>query len=154
MIKTNEIKRKRFRVVRTIGKTISQNKIWFFLASLLMLFGACSNDALDPDLAQISVEFVWDTKNLGTSPEMTLKNVPQGTVYFKVRMFDLDNRYPHGDEKIKNDNSNIIKPGAIDPYQEPAPMYGSPRYEVTIKAFNQEGKIIGIGKKMRRYPEE
>jgi len=137
--------------LRDFRKTIVPHAVNLLAIAFLILFVSCSNDNCGPNCAEISVDFTWDNENMGTSPELILQDVPKGTTHFEVKMFDLSNRYPHGKEKIKNDGSNKIKAGTIDPYQEPQPMFGPTRYEFTIKALNQDGKVIGIGKKMRRF---
>ncbi|MCP4553549.1 MAG: hypothetical protein GY834_16240 [Bacteroidetes bacterium] len=137
--------------LKSLRKTIMPHTGCLLVIAFLILFVSCSSDNCGPDCAKISIDFTWDLKNMDISPKLILQSVPKGTTHFKIKMFDLSNRYPHGNEKIINDGSNIIKAGTIDPYQEPQPMFGPTRYEFTIKALNQDGKIIGIGKKMRKF---
>jgi hypothetical protein len=113
----------------------------------------------------MKVDFSWETGNINTSPELMVSSVPADTKQFKVRMFDLTNNWEHGAYTFLNDDANtrrskeladsvIIPAGKVKGYSGPGGSYGSPRYEFSVKAIDDNGTIIGIGKKMRRYPEE
>ena len=124
------------------------------LIMIFLIFSIPSCEKVGDDVAKISVEFAWDLKKIHISPKLQLKGVPQKTAYFKIKMHDLDANYPHGSIKLNNDGSGVIKAGAIDNYQGPSPPSSPHRYEFTVKAFNKEGVLIGVGTKMREYPEE
>jgi phosphatidylethanolamine-binding protein (PEBP) family uncharacterized protein len=116
-------------------------------------FFGCTKDY--SDLPQISVSFSWPEKNVHEiSPEIKLNNVPDSTKSFQINMFDLDNRYNHGGGTIVNDGSRLIPEGALKKYRGPAPIYGSPRYEISVKALDEKGKVVAFGKKMRKFPPE
>lgn len=134
-----------------------QSRIFFpglFLSALLLLTGSCRDEPIGPDVPEISVDFTWDIAKMDTSPEMILGNVPPGTASFEVKMYDLDDRVRLGIAQIRNNGSNTIKAGAIAHYQRPGHVWATARYEYSIKAFDQDGKIIGFGKKIRPYPED
>jgi phosphatidylethanolamine-binding protein (PEBP) family uncharacterized protein len=126
---------------------------------------SCSSEKRSPDLVEMPVDFSWSTGNIDNSPELHVSNVPLETKQFNVTMIDLSNNWEHGDWDFPNDNAHviqtqansgllIIRSGAVKGYKGPGGSYGSARYEFTVKAIDPEGVIVGIGKKMRRYPEE
>ena len=123
------------------------------LVMLLVLFG-CSKDY--SNLPQISVDFKWPKAMTGvTSPEITLKNVPDKIKSFKIKLYDLDHYYNHGGGTVENDGSNVIPAGALKNYEGPYPPAGNrPRYELSVKALDENGQVIAFGKKMRRFPPE
>ena len=70
-------------------------------------------------------------------------------------MYDLDNRYNHGGGTVGSDGSNVIGEGALKKYEGPYPPGNmKPRYEISVKALDENGKVIAFGKKMRRFPPE
>ena len=123
------------------------------LIMLSLLFG-CSKDY--SNLPQIAVDFEWPKANTyETSPEIILKNVPDSTELFQINMFDLDNRYNHGEGTVANDGSNLIPEGTLKKYEGPYPPGNSrPRYEISVKAVDENGKVIALGKKMKKFPPE
>jgi hypothetical protein len=66
-------------------------------------------------------------------------------------MYDLDNKYNHGGGTVANDGSNFIPEGALENYEGPTPSYGSTRYEISVKAVGDNGKVIGFGKIIKEY---
>ena len=125
----------------------------FLLIILLFLLG-CSKDY--SNLPQISVDFKWPEANTyQTSPEIKLGNVPDHTKSFKIKMYDLDNRYGHGGGTCANNGSNLIPEGTLGNYEGPYPPGNMrPRYEISVKALDDNGKVIAFGKKIRRFPPE
>ena len=121
--------------------------------AIFSVFLGCAEDY--SNLPQISVDFSWPEKRAyEISPEIKLKNVPDSTMSFQISMFDLDNRYDHGGGTVVNDGSNLISEGALKQYEGPSPMFGSPRYEISVKAVDENGRIVAFGKKMKRFPPE
>lgn len=123
-----------------------------FLMIILSFLLGCSEDY--SNLPQISVDFKWPEAWTGeeTSPELILGNVPDHTKSFSINMYDLDHRYTHGGGTYAYNGSNLIPEGSLKEYEGPYPPFGSnPRYEISVKALDENGKVIGFGKKMRRY---
>ncbi len=118
-----------------------------------MILG-CSEDY--SDLPQMSVDFIWLKDQIcfdERSPEISLKNVPDNTKLFKIKMVDIDNRYGHGGGSFKYDGSNLIPVGALKNYEGPCPPSSmNPRYEIRVKAIDENGKLIAFGKKFKIYP--
>jgi hypothetical protein len=70
-------------------------------------------------------------------------------------MYDLDNRYNHGGGTFANNGSNLIPEGALKKYEGPYPPGNMrPHYEISVKALDENGKVIAFGKKIRRFPPE
>jgi len=45
--------------------------------------------------------------------------------------------------------------GALKNYEDPCPMSSmNPRYEIRVRAINENGKVIAFGKKFKKYPFE
>jgi phosphatidylethanolamine-binding protein (PEBP) family uncharacterized protein len=123
------------------------------LVMLSVLYG-CSKDY--SDFPQITVEFNWPKANTyETSPEIILGKVPNRTKSFKIKMYDIDNRYNHGGGTCANNGSNIIPEGTLKNYEGPYPPGNMrPRYEISVKALDENSKVIAYGKKIRRFPPE
>ena len=125
----------------------------FCLIMLSFLLG-CSEDY--SNIPQISVDFQWPEVKPGLiSPEIILGNVPEQTKSFSINMYDLDHRYTHGGGTFAYNGSNLIPEGSLKEYEGPYPPFGSnPRYEISVKALDENGNVIGFGKKMRRFSHE
>ena len=124
------------------------------LFTVFFIFLGCSDDYAN--LPQITLDFSWPEKSKcfdERSPEITLKGVPGATKILSVNLFDLDNRYDHGGGDVTFRESGTIPEGALDKYRGPCPSYGAPRYELTIKALDENGNVLAFGKKTRKYPE-
>ena len=117
---------------------------------MLSVFFACSKDY--SNLPQMSVDFKWPEANTyETSPEIILKNVPESTKSFKIKMYDLDHRWGHGGGTVENDGSNVIPEGVLKDYEGPAPFRRSTRFELSVKALDENGNVIAFGKKIKEY---
>ena len=124
--------------------------ILIFCAILIVAAG-CTSDY--SDLHQITVDFEWPETNAhDTSPKITLKNIPADTKQLVINMFDLDNRYDHGGGNVEYNDSSSIPEGALKEYQGPSPFYGAPRYEISVKAVAENGRVLAFGKKMKNFP--
>ncbi len=114
----------------------------------------CSEDY--SNLPQMSVDFNWLQDQIcfdERSPEITLENVPDNTKLFKVKMKDIDNNYGHGGGTFECDGSNLIPVGALKNYEGPCPFINmNPRYEIRVKAIDENGNVIAYGKKFKIYP--
>ena len=125
-------------------------------AALIVFFmiPGCSEDY--SNLPQISVDFIWlkdQTCFDERSPEITLKNVPDNTELIKIKMVDIDNRFGHGGGTFEYDGSNLIPVGALKNYEGPCPLSSmNPRYELRVKAIDENGRVIAYGKKFKKYP--
>ena len=109
------------------------------------------------DAAVIGVEFNWQLKDKASqeNPEIHLTGVPQGTVRFYVGLVDLDLKgFDHGGGFVENDNSGIIARGATKgSYNGPDPPFRNMihDYEITVKEYDENGKVIGFGKMAKKF---
>jgi phosphatidylethanolamine-binding protein (PEBP) family uncharacterized protein len=116
---------------------------------------ACTDES--KNAAAIVVDFEWQSIDFGASenPEIRLTGVPEGTERFFVGLVDLDvSTYDHGGGYVDNDGSGIITRGSIKGnYNGPAPWLPDMihDYEITVKAYDSNGKVIGIGKKVNKF---
>ena len=116
---------------------------------------ACSNDP--ENAAVMGVEFEWQAIDNGSSenPEIRLSGVPEGTVRFLVSLVDLNmNGFDHGSGFVDNNGSGIIARGSTKgSYVGPAPHLGTDKhtYEITVRAYDKDGNVIGVGKKAKPF---
>ena len=135
-----------------LGTLASLAIIMLFLA---MALSACGGDP--PDAAPMEIDFQWRKidKSSSENPEIRVSGVPEGTVYFFVEVTDPDMpALPNGGGIVDNDGSGVIKRGTIvGHYIGPNPPYQTVRnYEVKVEALEKDKKIIGVGRKVRRFP--
>lgn len=122
--------------------------------SMLMML-SCSGES--KDVAVMGVNFEWQPIDYGSqeNPEILLTGVPEGTKRFLVSLVDLDiSTYDHGGGFVSNDGSGIIARGTIEGnYNGPAPWLPDMihDYEITVKAYNEKGTVIGIGKNIKKF---
>lgn len=130
-----------------------------FMMLLALIVSGCSSETVSPDAVVLDVDFNWTEKDRGSTenPEIRVSGIPQGTKRFFVELVDLDNPgFSHGGGFAENDGSGIIRRGSIEGH------YGGPsppppiihRYEITVKAIDINGTIVGIGKKTKAFPPD
>ena len=131
-------------------------KLMFLTIASLFLILGCATTKVDPNAVTLDVDFSWTEANRcsSKSPEIHVSGVPEGTKYFKVKLVDLDvPTWNHGGGTVANDSSGVIPAGSLKSgYNGPCPPSGSHRYQFTVKSVDGEGTIIGIGKKMQKFP--
>ena len=122
---------------------------------LLMLFLAilCSCERTSPDLLEFAIDYSWGTGpgENRKNPEIKITGIPAQTRYLKIQLVDLDMSIAnHGEvEKIEYNESGLIPYGTLKNYIGPSPPPEGHRYEFTIKALDEDGVVIGIGKKSK-----
>jgi phosphatidylethanolamine-binding protein (PEBP) family uncharacterized protein len=109
-------------------------------------------------VAEMDVYFEWNSK--GTSvyqnPEIHLSAIPETTDRFTVKLVDLDMKsFHHGGGEFTYTGSLVIPTGELEgDYQGPqAPPNKPHRYEISVKALDTSGKVVGEGRYTRQYPE-
>lgn len=123
------------------------------LIVLFFLFANCSN--ISPDAVELKVDFSWEGLVpcvAGGNPEIRVSGIPGDTKTLVVSLYD--HNLSHGKKTFAYDGSGIIKKGALDEIEGPCPVFDPGRYKFKIEAVNENGLIIGIGSKERRFPEE
>ena len=126
-----------------------------FVGLAILLACACSDQA--ENAAEMGVDFEWQQIDKGSTdnPEIRLTGVPPGTQRFLVSLMDLNlNAFDHGSGYADNDGSGIIARGAVKgSYNGPDPPFRSAKhtYEITVKALDEKGAVIGTGKNAKPF---
>lgn len=121
---------------------------------LLILF-SCTNEY--KNAAVIGVDFEWKQIDKGSqdNPEIRLTDVPEDTKRFLVSLVDLNLKgFDHGSGFVDNDGSSLIARGAVKgSYNGPDPPFPNMNhsYEITVKALDEKGTVIGLGKNAKVF---
>jgi len=135
------------------------NKTFFLLIIFGVLCFGCSKEEVDPSLPKLDMDFTWvkDQECLDKrSPEISIKEVPEGTKSLSITLYDRSNSRDHGGDTIPFEGKTVIPEGSVKgTYEGPCPpgWGASPNYELTVKALDETGKLLGVGKKVKQYPE-
>jgi len=120
----------------------------------------CSNEDTGPNIPRINLDFKWPIDQEcfdKRSPALTITEIPEGPKSVSVTLYDRSFRRDHGGGTVPYEGKNIIPEGAVTgTYEGPCPSgWGaSPEYELTVKALDDSGKVLGIGKKIKTYPDK
>lgn len=124
-------------------------------ATIICFLCSCTNDSKHATV--IDIDFDWQQIDKGAqeNPEIRMTGVPPGTKRFLVSLVDLNlNGFDHGSGYTENDGTGIIARGAVKgSYNGPDPPFPSVKhsYEITVKALDEKGTVIGIGKKAKVF---
>lgn len=116
---------------------------------------SCANET--ENIAEMGVDFEWQRTDFGSTenPEIRLTGVPEGTKRFFVGLVDLDiSTYDHGGGFVDNDRTAHIARGTVKGnYNGPAPWLPDMihDYEITVKAYDEDEKLIGVGKNVKKF---
>ena len=121
---------------------------------LLYFLFFCSCEKISIDSVELELEYSWGTEPgvNQKNPDIKLSGIPPNTIFLKVQLVDLDLPIAnHGEvEKITYSANGVIPYGSLKNYIGPSPPPEGHRYEYTIKALDENGVVIGIGKKAQR----
>ena len=122
-----------------------------------VMLGLASCGERYPDAVDMGVDYSWrSTQDAGAiSPLINLTSVPDATKRFRVELVDLDmTMASHGYGLVAYNGKPVIETGAVkDSYVGPRPPPGQThRYEITVKALDESGEVIGIGQQVKQYP--
>jgi hypothetical protein len=125
-----------------------------FIFLLLCLIIFCSCEKVSPDAVELELDYSWGT-GLGENqknPEIRLTGIPSTTKFLEVQLVDLDLSFAnHGEvEKITYVEDGLIPYGTLKNYIGPSPPPQGHLYEYTIKALDENGVVVGIGKKAKK----
>ena len=125
------------------------------VALILSVFG-CESEKVSQDAVELSVDFSWEgMERCGWgNPEISFSGVPAQTKFIKVHMYDHVYSHDHGQVIVPYTKNGIIDRGRFKEIQEPCPPGSPGRYEITIKAVDENEVVIGIGSKERYFPEK
>ena len=124
-------------------------------ALVVIVYCSCADDS--EDAAAMGVDFDWQQIDKGSTdnPDILLTGVPPGTQRFLVSLVDLNLKgFDHGSGYVDNDGTGIIGRGTVKgSYNGPDPPYPSVKhtYEITVKALDEKGAVIGIGKNAKQF---
>jgi hypothetical protein len=120
----------------------------------LLFLCSCSENSGRESIGNITVDFVWDLKHPQRSPEIHLKNTPKGTKRFHIEFIDATNEWEHGGGSITNDDTGIIRAGALKEFKGLSSTWGTPKIRLSVVAFNKDGHLIGKGEIVKRPPDD
>jgi hypothetical protein len=118
---------------------------------------SCSKEDADSSVPRLEIDFTWPNAEEcfdKRSPEIRIKEVPEGTRAFAVSLYDVSNRREHGGGTVNFEGKGLIAEGSVKGnYEGPCPpgRGASPDYEMTVKAIDEWGKVLGIGKMVKTY---
>ncbi len=131
-------------------------RIRFVLALAILGLWACGDNL--ENAAPMTVAFDWQQIDKGSqdNPEIRLGGVPPETARFLVSLVDRNlEGFDHGSGYAANDGSGVIARGAVKgSYNGPDPPFPSVKhtYEITVKALDADGRVIGIGRQAKVFP--
>ncbi|WP_080917604.1 YbhB/YbcL family Raf kinase inhibitor-like protein [Manganibacter manganicus] len=123
-------------------------------AIAIVVAGLSGCQSVPQSAAHLGVNFQFSPSSRCSpvNPQITLTGVPTGTAKYAVHMTDLDKPdYNHGGGTIIA-SGNVIPSGALKVYKGPCPPAGPHRYEISVKALDASGEIVGFGKSSQRFP--
>jgi hypothetical protein len=120
---------------------------------LVWMYLGCSKDNTDNPITKIDIDVIYDTKNPRRSPEIHLKNVPEGVNHLQILFFDDSNKWEHGGGNLPYDGSGIIQAGAVKEFKGLSSLYGFPKIRVTVTAFLENGQVVGKGSITKKPPD-
>ncbi len=130
-----------------------RNTLFVILIALCLFNFGCSNSS--PNAVELEVDFSWEgMQRCGMGiPDIHIKEVPDSTKHFVVRMYDHAYLWDHGEVKVAYNGSNIIAKSLLEDIESPCPPDTPGRYKVTVKALDENEVVIGVGSKQRYFPE-
>jgi hypothetical protein len=127
----------------------TMRRVLYLLTACLMIFSGCSSEKRSSGMAELSVDFTFRKENFckDYSPEIQIAGIPKDAKVLKIRFEDLYAGADHGGwSTVANDGTGIVPPGNLKNFRGPC---ATNKYEFTVKAFDEEGTVIGIGKKAK-----
>lgn len=130
-----------------------------FLLNLLWiaLIASCfSCEKVARDAVELSVDFTWEgMQPCGWgNPEIHIRGLPAKTKFIEISMYDHAYFHDHGKVTMPYTGDDVIKRNRFEDIQGPCPPDTPGKYEITIKAIDENKVVIGKGTKTRRFPEK
>ncbi len=131
-------------------------KLLLNLLIVALIFSFYSCEKVSPNAVELSVDFSWvGMKPCGWgNPEIRFSGVPEKTKFIQIHMYDNVYRHDHGKVTVPFTGNGIIKRDRFIEIQGPCPGDSPGRYEITIKAIDENEVVIGMGSKERYFPEK
>ena len=113
-------------------------------------------EKVSKDAVKMTVDYTWAGMKpcQWGNPEINVSGVPEKTKFLKISMYDHAYRYNHGKVLVPYTGNEKFEMNRFKELQGPCPPAGPGRYEITIKAIDENDVVIGIGSKERMYPEK
>ncbi len=129
--------------------------IYLFVIGLVFFVSGCG-DEVSENAVELSVDFSWEGMKpcRWGNPELRVSGVPDKTNYLKISMFDHEYNHDHGTVTMLWVGVGNFAKDAFEGLQGPCPPGDPGRYEITVKAIDENEVVIGIGSKERRFPEK
>lgn len=123
------------------------------LAAITSMAGLAGCQSVPDDAAKLGVSFHMTEANRckTVSPAISVSGTPAGAVTYSVHMVDKQvPTFNHGGGTVPV--SAGIPAGALKSFRGPCPPAGSHDYQITVKALDAGGKVIGVGSSTQRFP--
>ena len=131
-------------------------KFLFNLLIIVLISSVFSCEKVAKDAVELSVDFTWEgLKPCGWgNPEIRFSGVPEKTKFIEIHMYDHAYLHDHGKVTVPYTGNNIFKKDRFEDIQGPCPPDTPGKYEIEIKAIDENKVIIGLGSKERYFPEK
>lgn len=126
------------------------------LLALFLVFTVSGCEKVSENAVDISVDFSWEgMEECGWgNPEVHFNGVPERTKSIQIKMYDHVYIMDHGKAVMPYTGNEVIPRGQFQKIQGPCPTSEPGRYEITIKALDENDVVIGKGSKERLFPEQ
>lgn len=127
-----------------------------YLLLIGFIFSFVSCEKVSQDVVELSVDFSWKGVKQCEwgNPEIRVGEVPEGTKFLIINMFDHAYSHDHGTVKLRYTGDSTVAKDRFKEIQGPCPTWTPGRYEMTIKAVDEKEVVIGIGSRERVFPED
>lgn len=121
-----------------------------------IILGVVGCEKVDENVTELNVDFSWgEMKECGSgNPAFQFSTVPVHTKFIKFQMYDHVYTMDHGTAVVPYDGVNEFRQGTFPKIVGPCPTSEPGRYEITIKALDENQIVVGVGSKERYYPEK
>ena len=122
---------------------------------IIALLVSVSCSKVSSDAVELRVDFTRESFSpcgVGSHPEIRISGIPDETKVLVVKL--SDHGLSHGKQSLIYDGSGIIKKDVLNKIESPCPIGDPGRYKYKIEALNENSVIIGIGSRVRYYPEK
>lgn len=130
-------------------------KTMSLLIIIILILSISSCDQVNDNAVNLNVDFTWegmDSCEWG-NPQITFSGIPESTKSIIIHMFDHAYNYDHGEVEMLYSGNDTIEKDRFKDIQGPCPPRSPGKYEITIKALDENDVVIGIGSKTRLFPE-
>ena len=126
-----------------------------FLLGIVLFAPGCEKNEPYPKATPLVVEFSWEgMKPCGWgNPEIHVEGIPSQTQFLVISMFDHAYKYDHGTVVMPFTGDGNITQDRFKEIQGPCPSWTPGQYKITVKAIDDQEKVLAIGSHQRPFPE-